>query len=141
MVGALSIVRYRTAVKNPLDLMFMFWAITSGIAIGAQFYSVAIISFVFITLTFFLMSRIKLDTNTYIMVIKYTDSMETEEKILQEIHRYKYKIRSKVINKGIVELNVELNLKVENTRVVNMVAAIDGVNDVTMVQYRSSYEL
>ena len=141
MVGALSIVRYRTAVKNPLDLMFMFWAITSGIAIGAQFYSVAIISFVFITITFFLMSRIKLDTNTYIMVIKYTDSMETEEKILQEIHRYKYKIRSKVINKGTVELNVELNLKVENTRVVNMVAAIDGVNDVTMVQYRSSYEL
>lgn len=141
MVGALSIVRYRTAVKNPLDLMFMFWAITSGIAIGAQFYSVAIISFVFITITFFLMSRIKLDTNTYIMVIKYTDSMETEEKILQEIHRYKYKIRSKVINKGVVEMNVELNLKVENTRVVNMVAAIDGVNDVTMVQYRSSYEL
>ena len=57
------------------------------------------------------------------------------------MHSYKYKIRSKVINHGKVELHVELNLKVENTRIVNIISEMDGVNDVTMVQYRSSYEL
>lgn len=84
---------------------------------------------------------IKLDMNAYMLVIKYNNMMECEGKIMKDLYSYRYKIRSKVINHNVVEMNVELNLKVENTRVTNILSSIDGVNDVTMVQYRSSYEL
>ena len=81
MVGALSIVRYRTAVKSPLDLMFMFWAITTGIAVGAHYYYIALFSFLFVALVFFLLKRWKGEVNTYVMIVNYVSQLECEESV------------------------------------------------------------
>lgn len=141
MVGALSIVRYRTAVKNPLDLMFLFWAITSGIAIGAQFYFVGIISFVFVTVAFGILFRLKGGDKTYVLVVNYDTSMELEEEIRRALGNYKTKLRSKIVKNRITEMTVEVYLKVENVNLTNQLSVLEGVHDVTLVQYRGNYEL
>ncbi len=141
MVGALSIVRYRTAVKNPLDLMFLFWAITSGIAIGAQFYFVGLISFVFVTVAFALLLLFKGGDKTYVLVVNYAASMDVEENIRRILGDYRIKFRSKVVKSGITEMTVEIYLKVENMNLTNQLSQVEGVHDVTLVQYRGNYEL
>lgn len=141
MVGALSIVRYRTAVKNSLDLMFMFWAITSGIAVGAQFYYIGIIAFIFVTLTFAILSKLKGSILTYIVVIKYENDLNTEEEIRRIIQANKGKIRSKMVTKDSVELTSEMSLAIDNLSITNQFSKIEKVKDVTLVQYRSSYEI
>ena len=141
MVGALSIVRYRTAVKNPLDLMFMFWAITSGIAIGAQYYYIAIIALIFITIVLVFLRYIKGEEKTYVLVINYDNTLEIEEDVRRELGEHHGKLRSKIIKNEIVELTVELQLKMENINITNNLANIHGVHDVTFVQYRGSYDI
>lgn len=141
MVGALSIVRYRTAVKNPLDLMFLFWSVTSGIAIGAGYYYVAAMNFIFVTLVFVMLNKMKSELKTYVLIIKYENRLELEEEVRRALGQYKNKLRSKIVNNNKVELTIELNLKVENMNITNKLSELDGVNDVTLVQYRSSYEL
>lgn len=141
MVGALSIVRYRTAVKNPLDLMFLFWAIASGIAIGAQYYYIAIITLIVISLALVLLRRIKFDEKLYLLVINYDSSLECEENVMRTLHEYKTKLRSKVVKGDKTEMTVEIYLKVENINITQLISSCAGVNDVTLVQYRGSYEL
>lgn len=141
MVGALSIVRYRTAVKNPLDLMFLFWAITSGIAIGAQYFFVGLISFLFVALVFALLCRVKGDNSTYVLVINYDTSMQLEEEVRRQLGNYKSKLRSKIVKGGVTELTMELYLRTENVNVTNLFSQMEGVHDVTLVQYRGTYEL
>lgn len=141
MVGALSIVRYRTAVKNPLDLMFLFWAITSGIAIGAQYYYIGIVSFVFVTIVFALLYHLKGGNSTYVLVVNYDSSMELEEEVRRVLSAYKTKLRSKIVKNQITELTVEIYLKVENVNLPNQLYNIEGVHDATLVQYRGTYEL
>lgn len=141
MVGALSIVRYRTAVKNPLDLMFLFWGIASGIAIGAQYYYIAIITLIVISLALVLLRRIKFDEKLYLLVINYDSSLECEENVMRTLHEYKTKLRSKVVKGDKTEMTVEIYLKVENINITQLISSCAGVNDVTLVQYRGSYEL
>ena len=134
MVGALSIVRYRTAVKSPLDLMFMFWAITTGIAVGANYFYIACGSFVFVALIFFLL------TTTYMLVLNYPTQLETEEEVRRVLKTCKGKVRSKVVKKGRTELTAEVSLRNDNLNLATRMSAIAGVEDVTLVQYRGSYE-
>lgn len=141
MVGALSIVRYRTAVKNPLDLMFLFWAITSGIAIGAQYYYIAVFAFVFVTLAMFLLKQLKGDERLYVLIINYDASMEVEEEIRRKLADYKGKLRSKIVKNNSTELTMEIRMKVENMNVTEILSSMEGVHDVTLVQYRGTYEI
>ncbi|MDY3920158.1 MAG: DUF4956 domain-containing protein [Candidatus Limivivens sp.] len=141
MVGALSIVRYRTAVKNPLDLMFLFWAITSGIAIGAQYYYIAVITLIFVTLTLLLLKRIKGDDRLYVLVVNYDTSLELEEDIRRSLADYHGKLRSKIVKNNITELTMEVHLKVENMNLTQLLSSMEGVHDVTLVQYRGTYEI
>lgn len=141
MVGALSIVRYRTAVKNPLDLMFLFWAITSGIAVGAGYYYIAAITFVFVGLTMMLLKRIKGDDRLYVLVVNYDTSLELEEEIRRKLQEYKGKLRSKIVKNNVTELTMELQLKVENVNLTQLLSSMEGVHDVTLVQYRGTYEI
>ena len=141
MVGALSIVRYRTAIKNPLDLMFMFWAITSGIAIGAQYYYIAVIALIFITLVLVFLRMIKNEDKTYVLIVNFDDSLEVEEAIHRAISEYHGKLRSKIVKKGVAELTIELQMKVENGNITYSLSSIKGVHDVTFVQYRGNYEI
>ncbi len=139
MVGALSIVRYRTAVKNPLDLMFMFWAITTGIAVGANYYYIVVIGFVFVAVVFLILNNSKGNTTTYMMVIHFAGSLETEEKIRRILNPYHYKLRSKIMRKNNTELSVELTVKRNNSNLTDSIMEIEGVTDATLVQYRGSY--
>lgn len=140
MVGALSIIRYRTAVKNPLDLMFMFWAIASGIAIGAHYYIVGLVSFPVIGIIFAVLSRFKGNSSTYVLVVNYESSQQTEEEIRRQLVAIKAKLRSKITKKGMTELTAELNLKTDNYTLTDRFNQLEGVKDVTLVQYRGSYE-
>lgn len=141
MVGALSIVRYRTAIKNPLDLMFLFWAITSGIAIGAQYYYIAVVTLIFVILALILLSKIKGDERLYVLIINYDTSMETEEEIRRKLVDYKGKLRSKIVKNHGTELTMEIRMKVENMNMTQLLSSIEGVQDVTLVQYRGTYEI
>ena len=140
MVGALSIVRYRTAVKNPMDLMFMFWAITSGIAVGANYYYIVFIGFIFVAAAFLILKNATGDTTTYMLLINLEKSVETEEKIRRALALNKPKLRSKIVKNNKTELSYEIRLKRDNMNLTNTITDIEGVIDVTLVQYRGSYE-
>lgn len=140
MVGALSIVRYRTAVKSPLDLMFLFWAITTGIAAGAGYYYIAAIAFLFVTLVFSVLRSLRQRRETYMVIINYDARTETEENVRRLLRIYKARVRSKVVRGERAELTVEILMKDDNLSLTNTLAEIEGVGDVTLVQYRGSYE-
>ena len=140
MVGALSIVRYRTAVKSPLDLMFLFWTITTGIAVGATYYYIGIVAFLFVSVVFFVLKSARGADTTYMLVIDCAADLPIEEEIRRELANYQTRVRSKVIRNDRAELTVEVVMQDDNMNVVNVISAIDGVGDVTMVQYRGSYE-
>lgn len=141
MVGALSIVRYRTAVKNPLDLMFMFWSITQGIVIGAGYYYIALICFVIITFTFVILRKVKDGNKTYVLVVDYKNKQSTDEEVRKILLKNKYKLRSKILKNDVTELTLEITMKTENTNITYELAEIDGVSGVTLVHYRGNYEL
>lgn len=140
MVGALSIVRYRTAVKSPLDLMFLFWSITTGIATGAGYYYIAGITFLFVAATFAALKSAKGDDHTYMLIVNYETSISVEENVRRALKDYKGKVRSKIVRGGRTELTMELRVKNDNMNLTDSVSGIEGVNDVTLVQYRGSYE-
>ena len=141
MVGALSIVRYRTAIKNPLDLMFLFWAITSGIAIGAQHYYIALITLIFVTLAIVLLKKLKNDEQLYVLIINYDSSMEVEEEVRRKLADYHGKLRSKIVKNNCTELTMEVRMVVENMNITQPLSSIEGVHDVTLVQYRGTYDV
>jgi hypothetical protein len=141
MVGALSIVRYRTAVKNPLDLMFMFWSITAGIVVGAGYYYIALICFIVVTLAFVLLKGIKDGNKTFVLVVNYQNKQSIDEAVRKFVVSKKYKLRSKIVKNEMTELTLEITMKTENTNITNELSEIEGVNGVTLVHYRGNYEL
>ena len=140
MVGALSIVRYRTAVKSPLDLMFLFWAITTGIAAGAGYYYIAWVAFLFVALVFAVLRGIRQRRETYMLILNYQTKEGLEEEVRRVLHNYKAKVRSKIVRGETTELTVEVLMRDDNLSLPNTLSALEGVNDVTLVQYRGSYE-
>lgn len=140
MVGALSIVRYRTAVKSPLDLMFLFWAITTGIAAGAGYYYIAWVAFLFVALVFAVLRGVRQRRETYMLILNYHTKEGLEEEVRRVLHNYKAKVRSKIVRGETTELTVEVLMRDDNLSLPNTLSALEGVNDVTLVQYRGSYE-
>lgn len=140
MVGALSIVRYRTAVKSPLDLMFLFWAITTGIAVGATYYYIGIVAFLFVAVVFFVLRNVRGGSETYMLVLECSADLPVEEEVRRALASYQNKVRSKVVRNNRAELTVEVLMKDDNMNVVNVISQIEGVDNVTMVQYRGSYD-
>jgi uncharacterized membrane protein YhiD involved in acid resistance len=137
MVGALSIVRFRTAIKDPLDIVFMFWAISVGISSGAKIYSVSIIGSLFVGLVIFLLTRTKKSSNTYLLVIHY--DIKAYYEIKQQLKKFKHVVKAKIVRQDSTELTVEIKLKVDNTAFINNLSAIDGVEDVSLVHYNGDY--
>ncbi|MED4752933.1 DUF4956 domain-containing protein [Brevibacillus choshinensis] len=137
MVGALSIVRFRTAIKDPLDIVFMFWSIAVGIATGAGAYPVSIIGSIIVAATILLLSRKQLKDMAYLLVIHYRDNASDE--VRYQLNKLKYALKSKTINKDVIELIVEIKLKDDNTAFVQDISAIEGVKDVSLVSYNGDY--
>ena len=138
MVGALSIVRFRTAVKEPVDTGFMFWAIAAGIMAGTGYYLIALIGSITLGLLFFIGYTFGFKSCThYLFVIKYDSKIEDViKKNLKEIN---YKLKSKSINKDVVELTFEIAVKDNNTKIVDDFKDIEGVISTTLINYQNDF--
>ena len=137
LVGALSIVRFRTAVKDPLDIVYMFWSLSAGIACGARVYPLAIGGSLIIGAVVVLLSRHKIREQSYLLIIRHTD--EAVNNLRVELTQLKTKLKSKTVRKGFTELTVEITLRDDNTSFVQAISEIDGVNDVSLVNYTGDY--
>jgi len=140
MVGALSIVRFRTVVKEPLDLVYLFWSITAGIIVGAGLIPMAIIGSIIIGLTLFIFVNRKTNDTPYVVVISCTDEKaETQSLNLLDIQTKKHVVKAKSVSKEGVELTVEVRLKESSTQFVNALLKIEGVINATLVSYNGEY--
>lgn len=140
MVGALSIVRFRTAIKEPLDIAFLFWSIATGIVLAAGLIPLAVIGGVVIgAVLFFFVNRTD-SANPYIVVLQ-CDGQESERAaaaFLRENTR-RCVTKSKTVRAGSVELDLEIRLKDDDTAFVNTLAAMDGVESAVLVSYNGDY--
>ncbi|KRE93101.1 hypothetical protein ASG89_06225 [Paenibacillus sp. Soil766] len=137
MVGALSIVRFRTAVKDPLDIVYMFWAISVGIATGAKLYPVSLLGSVAIGAALLFLSRRKIREQPYLLIIRHTDEAIGELRI--RLRQMNYSVKSKTVRKNFTELTLEMRLRDDNTAFVNEFSRIEGVQDVSLINYTGDY--
>lgn len=137
MVGALSIVRFRTAIKDPLDIVFMFWAIASGISSGAGLYLLTGIGAIVIGAIIYILSQRKHTDTMYLLVIHYTD--EANDEVKRILQKMKYELKSKIVRKGAIELTAEIRLKIDNTSFLNELVDTEGVRDASLVKYNGDY--
>lgn len=140
MVGALSIVRFRTAIKEPLDIAFLFWSIAAGIVLAAGMIPLAVIGSLLIGIMLLLFANRKPHCNPYIVVLQ-CDGAESEAaaKNLLSQNTKRCVVKSKSVQKGAVELNLEIRLKNDNTDFINDLAALAGVNNAVLVSYNGDY--
>ena len=140
MVGALSIVRFRTAIKEPLDIAFLFWAIAAGIVLAAGLIPLAVIGSVIIGVIILLFANRKAYVNPYIVVIRCTGK-ESEQKAVEFLNgkTKKCTVKSKTVRKGDIELNLEIRLTDDNTDFINELSEMDGVESAVLVSYNGDY--
>ena len=140
MVGALSIVRFRTAIKEPMDIAFLFWAIAVGIVLAAGMIPLAVFGSVVIGIILLIFANRKDHSNPYIVVISCDGS--ASEKAAEELLRNNTKkctVKSKTARKDSVELNIEVSLKDDNTDFINTLADLQGVQSAVLVSYNGDY--
>lgn len=137
MVGALSIVRYRTAIKDPMDLVFLFWSVGTGVAIGAQIYMVGILSTVFIAVVLLISSIFKDKKDVYLLVINYQEDAYPD--IRRIIGRMKTTLKTKTVTKLGTELTLELKVRNVNGSFVNELSNIEGVSSAVLVAYNGDF--
>ena len=140
MVGALSIVRFRTAIKEPVEIVFLFWALAVGIVIGAGMIPLAVIGSAIIGVILLLFANRKIRNNPYIFVLSCAD--ETAENAALDIlgsNVAHYIIKSKTITASGVELTAELRTKGASTGFVNQISGLPGVEAATLVSYNGEY--
>jgi uncharacterized membrane protein YhiD involved in acid resistance len=134
MVGALSIVRFRTAIKDPADIVFTFWAIAVGIISGAGLYMIAIVGSPVIGIFMFVLSRANFrSSDPYLLVVNY--SSEAEEAVQKAIP--KHKLRSRTVNPAGVELILEVRMKAKDAPQVDELLKIKGVSNAALVSYNA----
>ena len=140
MVGALSIVRFRTAIKEPSDIVFLFWAIAAGIVLAAGLIPLAIFGSLLIGLILLVFSNHKSFDSPYILVIHCVDSdaeKASREFVAQNVK--KLSLKSKSVAPGCIELNYEVRLKDADSDFINALAEKPGVSHTVMVSYNGDY--
>lgn len=137
MVGALSIVRFRAAIKDPLDVGFLFWGIAAGIAVGASLYLFAIISTLAIGLVFAALSMVRYNTSTYLLIVEFEDQVTDE--VIKALNNFKYTLRNRTSSLGRSEITVQIRVKQQNTAFVRSISAINGVGRAVLVQFDGDY--
>ena len=140
MVGALSIVRFRTAIKEPMDIAFLFWSIAVGIVLGAGLIPLAVFGSVVIGIILLVFANHKDSSNPYIVVLS-CEGNESEKAAAAYLAQQTNKciIKSKTARKGSVELNMEVRLKDDNTDFINRLADLPGVQNAVLVSYNGDY--
>ena len=140
MVGALSIVRFRAAIKEPIEIVFLFWAIAGGIVVGAGLIPLALIGSVIIGIVLLIMASRKTHENPYMLVLNLS-SDEAENAALFSIKEAtsKFVIKAKTVTKAGIELSCEVKLKDASTAFVSAIGAIPGVESAALVSYNGEY--
>lgn len=140
MVGALSIVRFRTAIKEPLDIAFLFWSIAVGIVLAAGMIPLAVIGSVMIGIILLVFVNKKSHCNPYIIVLSCADS-SSEKKAVDFLQGKVQKcvVKSKTVEKGRIELNFEIRMKNDNTDFVSELSEMNGINSAVLVSYNGEY--
>ena len=140
MVGALSIVRFRTAIKEPLDIAFLFWSIAAGIILAAGMIPLAVIGSVIIGLILLFFVNRKSHKNPYILVLSCI-SHEAESQAMGYLNAQVERcvVKSKSAQNGLVELNMEVRLRDDNTDFINVLSDMSGVNSAVLVSYNGDY--
>ena len=141
MVGALSIVRFRSAIKEPLDIAFLFWSISAGIVIGAGLIPLAVFGSLFIGIILVLFINRQTTDNPYLLVLSCLND-ESEKEALKTVNAYvkKHVIKSKTVSaQNGIEVTVEIRLKEMETKFVNEISQISGVKNAVLVSYNGDY--
>ena len=138
MVGALSIVRFRTAVKDPMDLLYLFWAITTGITAGAGMYVLAVLAAVIMIVMIYLFYHRQQSGKIYIVVIHYTGD-DAGDEIIRSFGKIRYFIKSKTMRKEKTEMAVEVFCRQNQMDFTEKIRKIENVDDVTLIQYNGEY--
>ena len=138
MVGALSIVRFRTAIKDPLDIAFLFWSIGAGIILAAGMIPLAIIGSVCIGIILLLFVNKTSNAHPYMVVLSCADH-DAEVKAKEFLDKNATRTTVKSAVKGAIELNVEVRLKKDDTDFINILSEMPGVNSAVIVSYNGEY--
>ena len=137
MVGALSIVRFRAAIKEPIEIVYLFWSIASGIVIGAGMIPLAVIGSAIIGVILILFANRKTHENPYILILNCKDEQAEDTAARTALKRFL--VKSKTVSGGGVELTAEVRLMDAATSFVNKLYDIEGVHNVTLVSYNGEY--
>jgi uncharacterized membrane protein YhiD involved in acid resistance len=141
MVGALSIVRFRTPVKDSMDLIFLFWAISVGIANGVGYFNIAMVGSIMIAIFMLLLTRTGNNiSDTFLLVIQITDATE-EERILKKINEEtdRVSIKSKTVSDSGIEITLEAKLVGEQTGFINQLQSDNAITRATIVAYDQGF--
>ncbi len=140
MVGALSIVRFRTPIKDPTDLIFLFWAAVAGIVTGAGFFTLAIIGSIIVGLVLFFFVKGKTAEAPYLLVVN-CDSDATEQQVHKQVSSAvkRYNVKQKTVTGGNVELTLELRLRDDSSSFVNRLTELNGVRNAVLISYNGDY--
>lgn len=138
MVGALFIVRYRTAIKDPMVLLYLFWAISVGITVGANMYVLALSACVLMVILIHLLYHRQKRGMIYIMVVHYEGEL-TGDEVLRAMKKIKYQMKSKTLRGSLTEMMLEVYCRTDSTVFLENIRAIEQVKDVTLIQYNGEY--
>ena len=137
MVGALSIVRFRAAVKDPLDVGFLFWGVAAGLTAGAQLYTVALLGTSFIAVVYMILTVIRIEKRSYLLVIRYKP--EAEASVDELLKPLKAKVKNKTLLADSSEVTAEISIKRNDTAFLEPMRETTGVEGVTLVEYTGDY--
>ncbi len=140
MVGALSIVRFRAAIKEPMEIVYLFWALAAGIVIGAGMIPLAVIGSVIIGGILMVFANRKIHENPYILILNCRDEKAEETALgLVEKSAERFCIKSKTVNQSGIELTAEIRMKDTSTSFVNRLSNVEGIGNATLVSYNGEY--
>ncbi len=137
MVGALSIVRFRSAVKDPLDVGFLFWTVAIGVTCGAGLYLISIMGTAFIAFIYILLVKVRNCRHQYLLIVKYHNS--AAEAVQNELSALKKVLKNKTAGKNSTEVTYEIRLSGEDTSFITALSTVEGVSNAVLVEFSGDY--
>ena len=133
MVGSLSIVRFRSAVKDPLDVGFLFWSVAVGITCGAGLHQIALLCTVFIAAVYVVASLLRFSNKRYLLILKYDPACKSE--VSKQVATFNHKLKSKTVNKDEMELTLQVTNNDVFKKALSELQKIDGVKSAMLVEF------
>lgn len=133
MVGSLSIIRFRSAVKDPLDVGFLFWSVAIGITCGAGLYQIALLCTVFIAIIYILSVLLRFGAKRFLLVVKYDAA--AKEAVAQALAGVRHTLKNSISSQSGNELTVQIHAKKKSTALTEQLTAIQGVTSAMLIEY------